>query len=523
MEVERSREEPVWCSQRGILVPGKEDFLFRLDENEIKTLKEILWIESSSRRKAFLQLMEPIKGGKGRNLDFVSNFASYFNVDIDCICKDLLHQSESERADFVFKIGKLLAAGKVGEAFLLQYDGSYLILKNIKGVIPREYLSLRVLSVPEDIKALKIMNPGIEKNSWIKKQTGRSKLIAVGGDNFSNQTCLHMILNTILKNSPNYVYQYDAFYCKDGGYNVTEFATQGDLSGYLDNLIKPITEEFLQDLFKQVLTPLSILKSDLFSFVHADLKARNVFVTLDDVGKPIYQIADFDKSSIFWKGLRFYNMTGEYRLSNIPFYTNVINKERYYIIDNTQIRSGLPIQVYTMHNPYGFYLSYDLYTFFYSLMMEPVVWQYIWYVYNNDIDSKILSAWKMMWHPDQYENIMAQIHNIHLKLREFPVESKEYKQKLISMRSIRTISNTFYNFGYKLKVDLQPFYQVFGLRIRGVKQALTNRTIEISKDGHVCIEACRKSKGFRGGNKCKTNKFSKKGIVYDWDWCDLST
>ena len=519
MERKREREEPIWCAERGILIPGTEDFLFQVNEDEAKTLKEILRSESAPRREAFLKLMEPIDGGKGRNLDFVSNFASYFNVDVECICNGLLQKSEDERADFVFKIGKLLAAGKVGEAFLLQYDGSYLILKSIKGVFPREYLSLKVLSLSEDIKALKVMNPGIEKNMWTKKQSKSSKLIAVGGDNFSNQTCLHMILNTILKSSPNYVYQYDAFYCEDGGYNVTEFATQGDLSSYLDDLEEPITEEFLQDLFTQVLKPLSILKSDLFSFVHADLKSRNVFVTLDAKNNPIYQIADFDKSSIFWKGLRFYNMTGEYRLSNIPFYT----EDGYYVVDNVQIRAGLPIQVYTMHNPYGFYLSYDLYTFFYSLMMEPIVWEYIWYVYINMLPSKVLSAWEGMWYPDQYNEVMEQIQDVHERLRKFPEGSAKRKAALITMRSIRTISNTFYSYGYKLKVDLQPFYKIFGLQVRSVRQALTNRTIETSKDGHVCVEACRRSKGFRGGNKCVTNKFSQKGLVYEWDWCDFST
>jgi len=514
------REEPVWCSRRGLLLPGPEDPLFRLDEDEVQALKRALRVESEPRRKAFLQLMEPTDGGTGRNLDFVSNFSAYFNIDIDCICQELLIQDQEDRADFAFSVGKMLARGKVGEAFLLNYNENYLIMKSIRGVVPKEYLSLRVLKVSDNIEALSIMNPGLEKNVWTKKQTGSPKLIAVGGDNFSNQTCLHMILNTILKNNPNYVYQYDAFYCGDGGYNVTEFATQGDLSSYLDRVLEEdITEEFLRDLFTQVLKPLSVLKSDLFSFVHADLKARNVFVTLNVEGAPIYQIADFDKSSIFWKGLRFYNNTGDYRLSNLPFDTKIYNGERYYIIDNAQIRAGLPIQVYTMHNPYGFYLSYDLYTFFYSLMMEPAIWKFIWNSYSNNLDSGVLRAWELLWFPDQFPDVMKRIQKTHEKLRNYPVGSVDYKNQLATMRSIRTISNTFYRYGYRLKVDTKDFYSVFGLRVRGVKQPLKDRTVEISKDGHICVESCRSSGSWLGGSSCKTNKYSKLGIVYESDSC----
>lgn len=517
--MEREKEKSVWCAKREIVVPGKEEFLFHIEGEEEQNLRMILQKEAVRRQRAFINLMEPIDGG--RDLDFVSNFTSYFHVDVPCICDELMQENETERAEFVFNIGQLLAAGKVGEAFLLQYNGHYLILKSIKNVNTKPYLSLVVLSLSTLPMQLKMMNPGITKNTWIKKQTSKEKLIAIGGDNFSNQTCLHMILNTILKSNPNYVYQYDAFYCGNNGYNVTEFATQGDLSKFLSE--KPpddITEPFLQDLLTQVIKPLSILKSDLFSFVHADLKAKNIFVSLDKDDNPIYRIADYDKSSIYWKGLRFYNNSYDYRWNNIPFEPQRGDEGDYYVLDNTEIRAGLPIQVYTMHNPYGFYLSFDIYTFFYSLMMEPVVWNYIWYVHTNKIPSKVYESWKSLWYSDQFANVMSMIQGIHVDLSFLRTE-KEVKDKLASMRSIRNISNLFYYEGYKLKVDLKSFYKMYGLKIRGVKQTLTDRTVEISRDGHVCVEACRKSKSIWGGNKCKTNTYSSYGTYYEEDRCDM--
>jgi hypothetical protein len=506
-----AREKSIWCETNDKIYSQAPNISFILHNDEIQTLKEVLGDETRNRLNAFRSLMsKSLKNGYKIDIDFISHFSGYFKVDEDCICKELL-DTTSSRENYIFKVGKLLAAGKVGSAYLLKYDDSYFILKSIRrGLIsPRPYLRLHAYSL-SDLFRLQDMNPGLGINYWVSNK--KPKLLAVGGDNFSNQTCLHMALNEILKENPNYVYQYDAFYCGDGGYNITELAMKGDLSSYLDS-VESVDEDFLYDLFEQILSVMSIVKDPLYSFVHADFKCRNVFVTIDD-GRPVYQLADFDKSSIFYRGLRFYNNTGDYRFSDLPFEVQDGDEGKYYVIDNYQIRAGTPIQVFTMHNPYGFYLSFDLYTFFYSLMMEPTVWSYI---EKNQDDSFIFSVWKDMWYADDFPKVMEQIFSQHLKLET--MWGTEAKNELANMRSIRTISNIFYSLNLKLKVDLSNMYEKFNLEIRESESNIENREITISKGKHLCIEECRKSTGWRGGNKCKTNTFSSAGSIYDWDWC----
>jgi len=513
----RKHMDSIWCGLKEILVYTDDGVMFKSDDTKVESLKDALKSENRYAIYEFRQLMTITD--REINLTFVSRFLDLFKVNLPCICKDLLESST--KTDMIFDLKSQIAAGKVGAAYLLGYDGGYLILKSIKRVIPKPYLSLRVNPISYYPNLLKIMNPGLEYNLWINEKTGAEQLISIAGDNFTNQTCIHMALNQILGGSLNYIYQYDAFYCGTNGYNVTNLANAGDLSSYLDHPDRfgfeapEITEEFLIDLLTQILTPLSVLKSNRYAFSHSDLKCRNVFVNVNTDGSRTYMLADFDKSSIFWKGLRFYNQSGDYRLSDLPFEPKEGPEGVYYTIDNLQIRAGLPIQVYTMHNPFGFYLSYDLYTFWYSLMMEPVIWNYM----KSATDGRVLSAWKSMWHRDQYDAVMADIGNTHDILAS--TGDKQSQEPMItSMRSIRTIANKFYEKGYKLKTDLFDMYSYFGLVVTNYEpKPVSDRTIQISAGGHVCVRPCRKSTGFRGGYKCDTNMYSNSGSIYTWDWC----
>jgi hypothetical protein len=68
----------------------------------------------------------------------------------------------------------------------------------------------------------------------------------------------------------------------------------------------------LEDMTRQILTTLSVLQHPRHAFVHGDLKTKNVFVKKAFPNDPknrkfIYKIADYDKSSITYNGVRFYN------------------------------------------------------------------------------------------------------------------------------------------------------------------------------------------------------------------------
>jgi hypothetical protein len=197
--------------------------------------------------------------------------------------------------------------------------------------------------------------------------------LSVASNNFTNQTIMHIILDNILKKHEttknNYIKQYDALFCynyssgvltskdkslldtfwsalkysKDAiarqftsrsitGLNFMETADD-DLYNHLFNLHRDYfpgirsNDDIKEDNFKvlntilssmitDILRPLYILQHPKYSFIHGDLKTKNIFVkkkndkniTLENLHESYYyKIADYDKSAISYNGIRFYN------------------------------------------------------------------------------------------------------------------------------------------------------------------------------------------------------------------------
>lgn len=68
---------------------------------------------------------------------------------------------------------------------------------------------------------------------------------------------------------------------------------------------------FFEDMIKQIIRALTILSHPKYHLIHGDLKTKNIFVrkvkTTDDKISYIYKLADYDKSSISFNGIRFHN------------------------------------------------------------------------------------------------------------------------------------------------------------------------------------------------------------------------
>jgi serine/threonine protein kinase len=449
-----------------------------LDSNELKNLRGTIEGRNKKRVDAITSLSQ-------NNLDFVSKYSSYFSIDSPELCRELI---DSSSTNYVFSIGKLIGQGKVGKVYLLRGQDTYLILKSISNSPPTPYLSLRVYDYEP---AMEYINPSIGFWKTFDSKNER-KVLSIQGTNFSNQTCLHVLLNQIMGEQPNYLYQYDAFYCGTNGYNVTEWATAGDLEKYL--LGQTITEELLRDVVTQVFTPLATLKLPQYSFVHADLKARNVFVTIED-GKPVFKIADFDKSSITWHGFRFYNATGDYRARNVPFYKDYRNRYSF-------AGAILPVQVYTMHNPFGFYLSYDFYTFLLSLWAIDNVYEY----FMANPNSSIRKLFDSLWLDDERAVIYQQFAN--------PATRRE-------LTSMSSIGNMLVKTKVSLSLNFDYILGAVGIHIPVSKDEAQTMRFHFSKDGHVCLSTCATHNN-SWKNWCETNPYSKQGIVktiYEWDNC----
>jgi serine/threonine protein kinase len=419
------------------------------------------------------------------SISYIDNFTSYVTVDNERYCKRIFQDR------FPYVVGSVIGSGKVGQAALLSRNKINLVIKSISAKSPK-YLSLRLIDHPGDT-----VNPW--NTAWqIFDQNNNRKIIAVGGDNFANQTSIHLILNIILRDNPHYIHQYDAFYCDGLGYNIMEYSDGGDLHKFLETNV--INDDVIFSVISHVLTPLSILKHPIYNFNHSDLKTKNIFVNKTESGL-VFKIADYDKSSITWHGFRFYNWSYNYGTASPIKIEKSSEGTDVYILS-----SMINLQLHTMHNPYGIPMSYDIYTFIISLFGSKNIWN----KYINGELPRFKHLMHQLFKGEQYYVIMGKIVQDH--------------SAVVSMGKINNILNGVY-----LQYDLSYVYRLVGL----IAPPLTpleseRRRITISKDGHLCTDSCTINKALSPDYEtCTTNTYSKTkiGIVgpsttlYNWDYC----
>lgn len=438
-------------------------------------------ILSKRKNKAELALMELDTS----TTNYINNFHDYVTVDNDTYCRELL-QSQLQ-----YTIGSTIGAGKVGKVALLTKNKLSLIVKSMSAN-PSPYLSLRIID-----------HPGDSVNPWntfwkIYAETGVRKILAVGGDNFANQTSLHLILNLILGDTLNYIHQYDAFYCGGVGYNVIEYSDSGDLHDFLEKNI--INDDLIFKILSHILIPLQVLKNPIYGFNHSDLKAKNVFVHKTDNGF-IFKIADYDKSSITWNGYRFYNWSQNYGTAVPINITKASDGLEVYTLS-----SMITLQLYTMHNPYGIPMSYDIYTFIISLFGVKNVWT----KYVGEELPLLKKLMHKLFRGELYYIIMGKIAQDH--------------SAASSLAHINTMLN-----GIPLQYDVSYVYQLVNIPPPPLMVSdYKSLQIIISKDGHLCTNVCNINQTLNSSYKtCPTNTYSKTRLgltgasttLYNWDYC----
>lgn len=446
----------------------------------------------------------------GPNYDFINEFHRYFHIDSRCLCREFLQPGQTRGT---FMVTEVFNAGKAGSVSYLRNipTGTTLILKAMAGVRPPRFLDLFASPYTE---AMGQMNPATRVNA-ITTTEGKQVVLSTGSDNFANQTCLNLVLNAILGDQPNYVRQYDAFYCDDKGYNIMEWANAGDLADFLTR--HPITDRLLYTICKQVFTPLALLKRDLYGFVHGDLKTRNIFVQRRGGDEWIFKLGDFDKSSITWHGIRFYNNTAShYRLWNNPFVLDPSGA--FYRLSNLETkltRGFFPVQTYTMHSPYGFYLSYDLYTFIYSLVREPAVWAWLYPQYQGQVaKTPFYDFWVSFWYPEDYPRVMKKLEEKHAEYLHAKTETERGKL-LVKLQSLTHINKTLAKGGYRLRYNLDFIYHRLDLHAPGSYQQPTPTYphITVTKNSRICLGPCEHG-------TCRTNTYDGYMGSYNWDYCE---
>ena len=491
--------KPIWCKNISALQKRQVEKFYK---NRIEALDNLMTLSK-------------LTSGKYKvNLDFINYYADYFYIDNDCLCNKLPT--------------KRLGGGKTGTVYTILNSEDpkeqIFILKQIKNVSLNLYLSLRInpldASLSQRNEAFYINSLIMKKKAYDSYFTTQKKFreerycLQVPSDNFTNQTLLHMILNKLLGDHPNYLYQFDSFYCSKGktidGYNITEKSNSGDLSEYIRRLTT-INQDILLDMIQQIMTPLFILKHPIIGFLHSDLKPKNIFVnTINE--KPQFKIADFDKSSIFYRNIRFYNNSFNYTLGGInpnvtpfPLHKSSIGNYIYYNMSDINYYGKLiGFHEYIMSNPEGFYSSFDIYTFFYSLILEPRIFE--WMILNQN--SNIWDIYDYIFHRSEiseWEKFMGNITNINLGKIKGDITSIKFYWEQFKLNE------------FKLRYDINKIYEILGINIKSSAKEFPKETIEliqkdkpksdifyISYDNHLC-----KIEPNDNDTECKTNIYSK--------------
>ena len=228
-----------------------------------------------------------------------------------------------------------------------------------------------------------------------------------------------------------------------------------------------------------------------------------------------------------------------------------------------------------MHSLTPMHMSYDIYTFIFSLLREPKVWDYVRNVGkieddHLDLFSEIINS---LWFPDDKQKIsdfLEQSYKIHrfnvnrvqtlnsrLKeeydinfdqffenvekmnkkefeqlykhndLRTYKTAFDEKNNHLIGLRSIKVINQDFVRMNIKLKYDIDDTYGMLKLNPPSYIDSMIDeydmvnpsphKVYQVSqksvgKERHICMSKCR-------NGHCQTNHYKQFKKNYDSDDC----
>ena len=208
------------------------------------------------------------------NLDLLNDFYSSIYVDDEMLCRDN-----------PFLECDVLGQGKVGTVWHCDNREALIVLKTIKNVIYQRYITFRINKIPKS--AIGLYSDYMD-NIYMNDKEYIVPCLKM--DSFGIQSIMHIILEKVLNayNVDNYVKQYDFYICpgensQNIGYNAMD-ESEGDLSKYMDRLKKISNHDEIvsrgDDLYrmlKDVMYVLYILKQKDLSYIHGDLKCKNVF------------------------------------------------------------------------------------------------------------------------------------------------------------------------------------------------------------------------------------------------------
>ncbi|AVL94567.1 serine/threonine protein kinase [Moumouvirus australiensis] len=470
---------------------------------------------------------------------------------------------------------RTVGSGSAGKAFLVEsLNGNYEIVFKKMGNIKQyrnKFLELGVILCKYDaplksfptnkyfeyfaqdiVSVVESRNSGYSfYNAFISGQGDGLIYLNCSNDNFTNQTIMHIVLDNILSQYYNdhYIYQYDAFFCENrsnikigtssiinaatlgyspktnvrqvDGYSILEFANAGSLYDIIEDISTVfinIEENYenlsfiFNDIFVQVLKTLQILQQPKYSFVHGDLKTKNIFVSFNNYIKLpqkytnqvndttskfpqyIYKIADYDKSSITWNGVRFYNSGNiatnlVHKIFNDIFLLNLtsLTNGDFYVLTNilpvvekcSNLLGNIEIEsILIRYSPIPFYTSIDVYSFIISMMLHKLFYQFVQYSIKNSISNEIVQILKILFNEIDFIILLEYFDNYHSSPNK--IDNGDYGQ------IIKIIKNKHIN----LRKNINEVYNIYGLTIQNTEERNQTLYLDIGKNGNICVNNC---------------------------------
>ena len=213
-------------------------------------------------------------------------------------------------------------------------------------------------------------------------QTERLNITATDLDDFKNEMIQNIICKTILPNDndiliENYNYVYINVGSKTYGGILME-SLNGSFNTYIsDNLGTILTNNKFRIALSEYLFTLNLLKASQYRFNHSDLKVENVFYKIDQSGDIKLKLADLDKASITYNGIRFIN--GKFISKKLNPTTLIQRLKRVFTFEdrflkiNEGITSDIGIEVDQLYLRYGFFPAppfYDILMLFICLRAQ---------------------------------------------------------------------------------------------------------------------------------------------------------
>ena len=180
-------------------------------------------------------------------------------------------------------------------------------------------------------------------------------------DDFKNEMIQNIICRNILgRDNENLINYYNYIYIKVDGKDyggILMESVDGSLDDYLENNEEIFNNDIFSTSLDEYLTNLDKLKLPQYRFNHSDLKVQNVFYKIGEYGKLILKIADLDKSSITFNGIRFIN--GKFINKNIDFInvslSNLEKKDNFLMITESKLRTRGNIEFEQIFFRYSFF------------------------------------------------------------------------------------------------------------------------------------------------------------------------